>query len=126
MLKLMEKAIDGKLENYKLEWDSRPCVSVVVAAGGYPGDYEKGMEINGLEDAAKLKDVVVFHAGTKIGKRSTDGKNHLITNGGRVLNVTALGSDMKSAIDNCYNAISAINFDRMHYRRDIGQKAIKV
>lgn len=121
----MEKTIDGRLENYKLEWDSRPCVSVVVASGGYPEKFEKGMDIKGLDEVKTMKDVVVFHAGTKRGKRATDGKDHFITTGGRVLNVTALGHDMKSAISRCYEAVRKIRFDRMHFRQDIGYRAIK-
>ena len=124
IVELMESAIDGKLENYHLEWDMRPCVSVVIASGGYPGDYEKGIEIKGVEFAQALKDVVVFHAGTKSGRRSTDGNSTFITNGGRVLNVTALGVTIKDAVSNCYNAVGKIQFDNMHYRRDIGSRAI--
>lgn len=124
LVELMERALDGKLDNYSLEWDPRPCVSVVIASGGYPGDYEKGAKIMGVESAKALKDVVIFHAGTKSGRRSTDGVSAFLTNGGRVLNVTALGATMKDAIDNCYNAVSKIHFDRMHYRRDIAKKAL--
>lgn len=124
LVDLIEKSLDVGLENYNIEWDRRPCVSVVAASGGYPGDYEKGMEIEGLDDVRKMKDVVVFHAGTKRGSRSSDGTNFLVTSGGRVLNVTALGDTMKSAIDNCYDAIGKIRFSRMHYRKDIGSRAI--
>lgn len=124
LVEVMDRAIDGKLKNYNLEWDSRPCVSVVIASGGYPGDYEKGMAIEGLDEAKKSKSAVIFHAGTKLGKRSTDTKNLYVTNGGRVLNVTALGSDIKDAINNCYGAVKKISFDRMHYRRDIGYRAL--
>ncbi|MCX5665799.1 MAG: phosphoribosylamine--glycine ligase [Candidatus Omnitrophica bacterium] len=126
LVELMMRSIDGKLENYSLEWDRRPCVSVVASAGGYPGDYEKGIEVKGIELVKPLKDVVVFHAGTKSGRRATDGSSTFLTNGGRVLNVTALGSDIKDAINNCYNALGKISFDRMHYRRDIGHRAVKV
>lgn len=125
LVELMERSIAGKLENYTLEWDQRPCVSVVIASGGYPGDYEKGIEIKGLEAAKELKNIFIFHAGTKAGKRVSDGKNTFITTGGRVLNVTALGADIKDSIDNCYKAVEKIYFDRMHYRRDIGYRAIQ-
>lgn len=125
LVELMERALDGKLDNYSLEWDPRPCVSVVIASGGYPGDYEKGAKIKGVESAKALKDVVIFHAGTKSGRRSTDGVSAFLTNGGRVLNVTALGATIKDAIDNCYNAVGKIHFDRMHYRRDIAKKALR-
>jgi phosphoribosylamine--glycine ligase len=122
---LMMRSIEGKLEGYLLEWDPRPCVSVVAASGGYPGDYEKGIEIRGVENIKGMKDVVIFHAGTRSGRRATDGGSTFLTNGGRVLNVTALGSDIKGAIGNCYNALSKISFDRMQYRRDIGHRAVK-
>ncbi|MFA6142857.1 MAG: phosphoribosylamine--glycine ligase [Candidatus Omnitrophota bacterium] len=125
IVEMMERAVDGNLGNYKLEWDPRPCVSVVMASGGYPGDYEKGKNISGISESEKLNDVVVFHAGTKLSQRSSDGKDHLITSGGRVLNVTALGQDMAGAIDSCYKAVGLIKFDKMHYRRDIGRKALK-
>jgi phosphoribosylamine--glycine ligase len=125
LVEALERSIDGKLEGYQMQWDQRSCVSVVLASGGYPGDYEKGIEIKGLEFARSLKDVVVFHAGTKAGRRAKDGNSTFITSGGRVLNVTALGNDTKDAINNCYNAVGKIRFDRMHYRRDIGLKAVK-
>lgn len=125
LVDLMENAVNGKLENHTLAWDPRPCVSVVMASGGYPADFQKGMEIYGVDEAEKLPDVMIFHAGTKAGRRSSDGPGMFITNGGRVLNVTALGNDMAGAIDNCYNAVKLIRFDRMHYRKDIGQKALR-
>lgn len=124
LVDMMERASSGTLGDYALEWDRRPCVSVVIASGGYPGKYEKGDEIRGLDELSGLKDVVVFHAGTKLGKRSTNGKNLFITNGGRVLNVTALGEDMEKAVSNCYNAVKKIHFAKMHYRKDIGQRAL--
>jgi len=122
----MERSISGNLENYNLEWDQRPCVSIVMASGGYPGDYQKGAEIKGLEEVKKMKDAIVFHAGTKLGRRSLDGDNLFITNGGRVLNVTALGDDMIKAIDNCYAAAKKIQFEKMHYRQDIGHRAVRL
>lgn len=108
-----------------LAWDSRACVCVVCAAGGYPGSYERGKEISGLDDASKLKDIVVFHAGTK--KSAADGPESTVkyfTNGGRVLGVTGLGKTIKEAIEKTYQAAGKISFEGMHYRRDIGRKAI--
>jgi len=124
LVDLMMRSIEGRLENYSLNWDRRPCVSVVAASGGYPGNYEKGIEIKGVDLAKALKDVVIFHAGTKQGRRATDGSSTFLTNGGRVLNVTALGSDIKDAINNCYTALGKVSFDRIHYRRDIGFRAV--
>jgi phosphoribosylamine--glycine ligase len=126
LVDVMERAIEGRLGGFGLEWDPRPCVSVVMASGGYPGNYEKGLEITGLTDAGSVKDTVIFHAGTKLGQRATDRGRFYMTSGGRVLNVTALGSDMRSAIDNCYSAVKKIRFDKMHFRMDIGAKALAV
>ena len=120
---VMERSAAGSLKGYTLEWDKRPCVSVVLASGGYPGDYKKGVEIKGLENVGSLKDTIVFHAGTKIGVRVTDQKPTFLTAGGRVLNVTALGDNYRDAVDNCYNAVRMISFDGMHYRRDIAKRA---
>ncbi len=106
-----------------LMWDNRACVCVVCVSGGYPGEYEKGKEIFGLDEAAKMKDVVVFHAGTK-NVKTQNSKLKTITNGGRVLGVTGLGSNIKEAIDKTYQAVEKIHFEGIHYRRDIGAKAI--
>ncbi|MBM3246318.1 MAG: phosphoribosylamine--glycine ligase, partial [Candidatus Omnitrophica bacterium] len=114
-------ASEQKLSRLRtLEWDNRACVCVVCASGGYPGDYGKGKEIFGLEEAAKMPDIVVFHAGTK----KEDGK--ILTNGGRVLGVTGLGNTIKEAIDKTYQAVGKIHFEGMHYRKDIGRRAIEI
>jgi len=90
----------------------------VMASGGYPGNYEKGKPIRGLDEAAKLPNVKVFHAGTaKIG-------NEIVTNGGRVLGVTALGKDLKAAQAAAYAAVEKIHFDGAQFRRDIAAKAL--
>lgn len=117
LVELIQASIDGKLGSRKLNWDKRPCVSVVMASGGYPGKCEKGKVINGLEETDKMKDVVVFHAGTRLEER-------FVTTGGRVLNVTALGEDIKDAIGRAYEAVSRIDFDKAYYRRDIGHRAL--
>ena len=119
LVEVIDTVIDGKLDTVKINWDGGSCVCVVLASGGYPGSYEKGKEISGLESAGKLKDTIVFHAGTK-----SDGSK-ILTNGGRVLGVTSLGKDLKEAIDNTYVAVKKIKFDKMHYRKDIGQKGLK-
>lgn len=116
---LMLATIDGTLDKLTLEWDPRPAVCVVMASGGYPGVYDKGHVIEGLEDVKAMDDVTVYHSGTK-----RDG-NNIVTNGGRVLGVTALGDDIRAAIDRAYEAVSKIHWDGAHYRKDIGAKAIK-
>ncbi|MCM8796614.1 MAG: phosphoribosylamine--glycine ligase [Candidatus Omnitrophica bacterium] len=119
LLEVMLAAVEGNLSGIKsMKWDERICVCVVCASRGYPGDYEKGKEIFGLDEAAKIKDVVVFHAGTK-----KDG-NKIFTSGGRVLGVTGLGDTITEAICHTYAAVKRINFEGMHYRKDIGYKAI--
>jgi len=124
LVDIIERSISGNLSGYKLEWDMRPCVAVVLASGGYPDKFEKGKEITGTDEVGLMKNVFVFHAGTRSGSRATDKGKVFITNGGRVLNVAALGINFNGAVDNCYNAVSKIRFDEMHYRRDIGQRAI--
>jgi phosphoribosylamine--glycine ligase len=123
LLEAMLATSEGKLNKIVksggLRWDDRACVCVVCASKGYPGEYDKGKEISGLGEAAKIKDVVVFHAGTK--KQN----NKIFTNGGRVLGVTALGNSIKEAIDKTYEAVGKIHFEGMHYRRDIGHRVFK-
>ena len=116
LVEVMEAVIDGKLAEQTIKWYDKPAVCVVVAAGGYPKSYRKGDEITGLDDAAV--DAVVFHAGTKL----VDGK--IVSNGGRVLGVTAMGEDVKNAIDNAYKAVDKIHFADCFSRRDIGHRAI--
>jgi phosphoribosylamine--glycine ligase len=106
------------------KWDSRACVSVVCASGGYPGEFEKNKPIFGLKEAGEMKDVIVFHAGTSRLPQSAQSKSSFVTSGGRVLGVTALGDTIKEAIDKAYKAVDKINFDGMHCRRDIGNKAL--
>lgn len=116
---LILAACGGKLGDKKIAWNKKSCVSVVMVSGGYPGDYEKGKEIIGIEEAENLKDVVVFHAGTK-----KEG-GEILTSGGRVLNVSALGDTVKAAQGFAYKAVSKIKFDGMYYRKDIAAKAIE-
>ncbi len=110
---------DGTLEDVFLKWDPRPAVCVVMASGGYPGDYVKGKPIHGLKEAEALSDVMVFHAGTA----QKDGE--IVTSGGRVLGVTALGADVAKAKARAYEAVGHIHFDGAHYRHDIADKAIR-
>src|SRR5205823_7296346 len=103
----------------QLEWDPRPAVCVVMASQGYPGNYAKGKLITGLEEAAKLPDVKVFHAGTRIES------GMVVTDGGRVLGVTALGDTLADAKKRAYEAVSKISFRGAHYRTDIADKALR-
>jgi len=119
LLEVFLAVCDGRLDQITLKWDPRPAVCVVMASGGYPGDYEKGKKITGLEQAEKLKDVVVFHAGTA----EKDGD--IVTSGGRVLGVTAMGEKIADAKQKAYEAADKIKFDGAYCRRDIADKAIK-
>ncbi|NLW82892.1 MAG: phosphoribosylamine--glycine ligase [Phycisphaerae bacterium] len=119
LLEVMWAVCEGKLDRVNLAWDKRPAVCVVMASGGYPGAYEKGKVIRGLDEAGKLKDVMVFHAGTA---RNGD---DIVTNGGRVLGVTALGETIAAAKASAYEAVDMISFDGAYCRRDIADKALK-
>ena len=113
LLPLLQATIDGNLSKCAIEWDTRVAVTIVLASGGYPGKYETGKAISGLDDAAKLEDVQVFHAGTK------RANSEVRTAGGRVLAVTALGSTLETARTRSYEAVSCIHFENCHYRHDI-------
>jgi phosphoribosylamine--glycine ligase len=114
----LESTIDGKIDTCTVEWDTRAAVTVVLAAPGYPGKYETGKPISGLNEAAKLEDVRIFHAGTK------RANGEIRTAGGRVLAVTALGSTIKEARQRAYDAVSPIQFENCQYRRDIALSAV--
>ena len=119
IIDIMLAVIDGTLEDVELKWDPRPAICVVAASGGYPGNYVTDVPITGIEDADKLPDVKVFHSGTAM----KDGQ--LVTAGGRVLGVTAVGKTVAEAQKRAYEAMKLIHFDGMHYRTDIGHWAIK-
>ncbi len=110
----------GELAQAELKWKPQQAVCVVMAAGGYPGPYDKGKVISGLDQANALEDTVVFHAGTTLKE------GQITTAGGRVLGVTSLGNDLAQAQDKVYQAVEAIQFDKAFYRKDIGNKALKV
>jgi phosphoribosylamine--glycine ligase len=111
-------AAGGELAGVKLEWRSGPSVCVVLASGGYPGAYETGKAIRGIE-AAEATGTTVFHAGTRMGAAGLE------TAGGRVLGVTAAGQDLAGAIDRAYEAVRQVHFEGMHYRTDIGRKGLE-
>jgi phosphoribosylamine--glycine ligase len=117
LLEVFLAVCEGRLDEVTLKWDPRPAVCVVMASGGYPDAYEKGKVISGLTDAEALDDVVVFHAGT----RRQDGD--IVTNGGRVLGVTALGDDIAAAKTRAYEAVARIRFEGAYWRHDISDKA---
>lgn len=119
LFELLKATAEGKLKDVEVKWKDETSICVVLAAKGYPGAYEKGALIKGLDAFKGSSDVVVFHAGTRF-------KNgEVVTSGGRVLGVTALGKDIASAKDSVYKALKKINFEGMQYRTDIGDKAIK-
>jgi phosphoribosylamine---glycine ligase len=122
LLDLLEAVADERLQEFegKVEWDSRSSVCVVLCAGGYPGKYDNGKIVSGLAEAEKLPDVKVFHAGTKL-----DEQNRVLTDGGRVLGVTALGDTLAEAKARAYEAVKLISFIGMQYRTDIADKALK-
>ena len=112
-------AVDGRLEGMELHWSPKTAVCVVMSAMGYPGEYLKGSAIEGLDDAARLDGVIVFHAGT------ATKRGRVVTSGGRVLGVTALGEGARDAIEKAYRAVDRISWEGAYYRKDIGQKALK-
>ncbi len=120
LLELLVASMAGTLNQLELKWNPMPSVCVVMASGGYPGSYAKGKEIRGLDAAASLPNVNVFHAGTaRVG-------GQVMTSGGRVLGVTALGKDLAAARDLAYSAVENIQFEGAHFRRDIGAKALSL
>jgi phosphoribosylamine--glycine ligase len=124
LLEVLLAVCNGTLDQVTLEWDQRPAVCVVMASGGYPGDYQKGRKITGLDEAEQIENVVVFHAGTKIVPAKA-GNHDIVTNGGRVLGVTAVGENIASAKKRAYEAVDTIKFEGAYCRRDIADKAIK-
>jgi phosphoribosylamine--glycine ligase len=117
LVDLVERTCDRRLAGMTLDWDPRPAVCVVLAAEGYPGPVLRGRTIEGLETLADWRHGVVFHAGTR-----RDGA--IVTDGGRVLGVTALGDTIEEAIREAYGAVAHIRWPGMHYRHDIGHRAL--
>jgi phosphoribosylamine--glycine ligase len=117
ILDLFDASIDGTLSSLTIEWSTGYAANIVLASGGYPDAYKKGLLITGIEDAEKIPGVVVFHAGTVFQGES------LATNGGRVLGVSAVGSTLKETLDTAYKAADLIQFEGKYMRRDIGAKS---
>ena len=120
LLDIVDACIDQKVDGLNIVWKNSSACNIAIASAGYPGNYEKGKEINGIEEAEMQPDIVVFHAGTAV----KDGK--LVTNGGRVLGVSAIGNNLEEALQKVYKAIERISFEGMQYRKDIGKKALKM
>ena len=118
LVDIFEAIYNGKLADVDIKWKNECCSCVVMASGGYPQSYPKGIEMNGMDDKGQVDGVFVYHAGTKF----ADGK--FLTNGGRVLGVTATGESLRAALDKSYDAVKKITFDGAHYRTDIGQRAL--
>jgi phosphoribosylamine--glycine ligase len=118
LLEVVEACIEGRLPDVEIKWENGAACCIVAASGGYPGGYQKGLAIKGLDEVKEMPDVVIFQAGTK---RTSDG---IITSGGRVLGVTAVGRDLRGSLDKGYGAMAKIYFNGMHYRKDIGRKGL--
>ena len=116
LVEIIDAILESRLDSIEIKWKEQASICVVLASGGYPGSYEKGKTITGLE--AVPEGVVVFHAGT------TEKDGAIVTSGGRVLGVTATGRDLEGAIKSAYTAVQKIRFDGMHYRQDVGKKAL--
>jgi len=121
LVELLDHAIDGTLDRAAADWDRRSALCVVLAAANYPEEPRKGDAIAGLPKASE--DCRVFHAGTKL--EGKPGSGRLVTSGGRVLGVTALGDSLKMAARRAYEAVDSIRFDGMQYRKDIGHRALR-
>ncbi|MBE9542619.1 MAG: phosphoribosylamine--glycine ligase, partial [Proteobacteria bacterium] len=119
LIPILEAIVDERLGQESIQWDERPAVCVVMASNGYPGSYQKGKGIEGLDKVQNMQNAQVFHAGTAFKN------NHVVTSGGRVLGVTALGNDIKDAINLAYQATSQIQWEGAYYRKDIGKKALR-
>lgn len=116
IMEIIDAILEERLNTLSIEWEDNACACVIMASGGYPGSYEKGKKITGLDENGQLSGAVVYHSGTK-----REGET-FYTNGGRVLGVTATGSALEEALKNAYSAVESIHFDGAHYRKDIGKK----
>jgi phosphoribosylamine--glycine ligase len=119
LVEAMEASIDGRTSDGDFKWSNDAAVCVVMASGGYPGAYESGKKIAGLDEAARVESVKIFHAGT------TEREGDFYTAGGRVLGVTARAADLQTAVDRAYEACAKISFEGASYRKDIGARALK-
>ncbi len=118
LLEIFEAVVDERLAHVPVEFEDKVAACVVMASGGYPQKYETGIEIHGLDKQGQVDDAIVYHAGTK------KAEDIYLTAGGRVLGVTAIGGNLQEALNNSYDAVKTIQFDKAHYRHDIGGKAL--
>jgi phosphoribosylamine--glycine ligase len=119
LVDIMQAVIDERLSETAVTWDPRPAVCVVMASGGYPDAYEKGHPIVGLQEAARIPDTVVFHAGTALRN------GQVVNDGGRVLGVTGWGTSLTDAVQSAYRAVDKIHWQDVHFRRDIARRAMQ-
>lgn len=119
LVDIFEAIYNHRLADLKINWKTGACACVVMASGGYPENYDKGIEISGLNEKGQVNGCEVFHAGTKLYDKK------FLTNGGRVLGVTSTGDNLSKAIENAYNSVSKISWDKVHFRNDIGKKALE-
>jgi phosphoribosylamine--glycine ligase len=117
---IIEAVWEENLEGLSINWSENSASCVVMASGGYPEKYQTGLEITGLDNSGQTENSIVYHAGTKF----ENGK--FLTAGGRVLGVTATALTLKESLNKAYDAVNSINFQNAHYRKDIGEKALKV
>jgi len=119
LIDILNAVIEGTLHKISIEWKNNTAVCVVLASGGYPGKYQKGKVVSGLERLEKMKDIIVFHAGSKLQD------NQVITSGGRVLGITAWDDTISKAKEKAYEGVEKIYFEDIYYRKDIASKALK-
>lgn len=120
LVEIITAVAEERLSELTIEWSSQPCACVILASGGYPGSYRKGLEIHGLLENGQVDGATVYHAGTRL----ENGK--FLTAGGRVLGVTAKGETLEKALQNAYAAAEKISFEDVIYRKDIGNRALEV
>lgn len=120
LVDIFDAVIDEKLDTINIEWKNQSAACIILASGGYPKKYETGKEISGLNEKGQIENALIYHAGTKADN------DKFLTAGGRVLGITATADDLKSALDSAYETVKSISFEKMHYRKDIGQKALNI
>jgi phosphoribosylamine--glycine ligase len=119
LVDILLKAVNGKLEGVEITTKQKYAITVVLASGGYPGNYEKGKIISGIEKFENEKNFIIFHAGTKFEN------NKYYSNGGRIINFTCIDDTLAGAITNTYKHIDKIEFEKVYFRKDIGKKGLK-